>query len=117
MNVTEQPAEHEPILTLNGRIGGPEGQAVNFEVYCQDEEDDEPLIEQKLINQVCWTRLGVDSFTNNVNHHLTQGWRIDDVQISDGFIRTLCMAVLVRNRNDLRAVYSTLVSRYGKSCK
>lgn len=49
---------------------------------------------QKFITRLVWTRKGVAAFEKEVNDHIAQGWEAAGVEISKGYFRILCMAMM-----------------------
>lgn len=49
---------------------------------------------QKLITRVCWTRRGVDLFTEEINTHLEEGWNLTALNIEKKGLRFVCFAIL-----------------------
>lgn len=50
---------------------------------------------QKLITRVCWTKRGVDLFTDEINNHVEEGWNISALNIEKKGLRFVCFAILV----------------------
>jgi len=50
---------------------------------------------QKLMTRICWTRYGVDRFTNEINNHLEEGWNLSAFSIEKRGLRFVCFAILV----------------------
>lgn len=50
---------------------------------------------QKLITRICWTRYGVNCFTNEVNDYLEEGWNLSALNIEKIGLRFICFAILV----------------------
>lgn len=49
---------------------------------------------QKLITRVCWTRRGVQLFTDEINAHLEEGWNLSALNIEKKGLRFVCFAIL-----------------------
>lgn len=49
---------------------------------------------QKLITRICWTRRGVDVFTDEVNGHLEEGWNLVSLSIEKKGLRIVCFAIV-----------------------
>lgn len=49
---------------------------------------------QKLVTHICWTRRGVQQFTDEVNAHLEDGWNLTAINIEKKGFRFVCFAIL-----------------------
>ncbi len=56
-------------------------------------------VEDKVLCQFAWTRLGLSQFVRNVERHLAEGWRIRRFACTSGLlgVRWLCRAILSRH--------------------
>lgn len=50
---------------------------------------------QKLITRICWTRRGVNLFTDEINNHLEDGWDIASFSIEKKGLMFVCYVILV----------------------
>ena len=50
---------------------------------------------QKLITRICWTRHGIQEFTDEINNYLEEGWNISGFNIEKKGFRFICYALLV----------------------